>query len=118
MFWENGVNHKGESARSARRVQSLIQMGSPTVSSFDGTDREVYSVGTKRSADDFYGLFGIDRRAKTITKDLCLWSTTGQMHKQLSGYMRADKKGIDYTRAVAELGIQMGPKKLGRRRGG
>jgi hypothetical protein len=115
MFWENSAQHQGESMRSARRVQAAIKMGDPAPSSFDCTDREAYATGTVRSADDFYALFGIDRAAKAVTKDLCLWSTSGQMHRQLTAYMRPDKKGIDYGRAIQELGLQMGPKKLGKR---
>lgn len=106
MFWENGAQHKGE---------SMIQMGAPPLSSFDGTDRALYAAGTARRAGDFYALFGIDRAAKAVTKDLCLWSTSGQMHRQLTAYTRPDKKGIDYGRAIKELGLQMGPRKLGKR---
>ena len=61
MFWENANAHKGEGMRSARRVQGLIKIGSPPESSYDTTGSSMYGVGIKRSADDFYDLFGIDR---------------------------------------------------------
>ena len=115
MFWENNAKHKGESMKSARRVQALIEMGKPPSNTFDGSHREAYTVGTKRHADDFYALFGVNREIKSITKDLCSWSTSGQMHKQLTAYMRADKKGIDYERAIKELGLEIGPKKQAKR---
>ena len=117
MFWENTQRHRGEGAKSASRVRALIQIddneeigrgqmsGGVHDGKYETTDAGKYGLGKARRAEDFYRLFGIDRRAKDITKDLCEWSTTGRMHRQLSSFMRPDKKGIDYDSALASLGM-------------
>jgi hypothetical protein len=104
MFWENNDLHKGEGMKAARRVQGLTQLGHPSKGSFDHTDEKMYGLGFARSADDFFKLFGIDRTTHKITKDLCRWSTSGKMHKQLTAFMRPDRRGIDYERAFQALG--------------
>ena len=108
MFWENSKAHGGEGMGSALRVQGLTELGFPPAGSFDAQRKELYGLGSKRSADDFYDLLGIDRKQRRVVKDLCLWSTSGKMHRQLSPFLRADKKGIDYDAAFKELGPPAG----------
>ena len=120
MFWENSNQHKGEGRKSARRVQELIRMrgtagtagavggaGAYATHEYDATESAWYGLGSERHADDFYRVFGVDRDAKKITKDLCRWSTSGKMHRQLTAHMRPDKKGIDYDSAIAALGYDV-----------
>jgi len=115
MFWENTARHKGEGMRSAIRVQALIEMAPnpAALAGYDSTDAARYGLGTVRSVDDFYALFGLDREHRKVTKDLCRWSTSGQMHRQLVAFMRPDKKGIDYAKAFAVLGRDFAPNKGG-----
>ena len=74
---------------------------------YDAMDKERYGVGAARRVDDFFALFGVDRGRRTISKDLCEWSTSGKMHRQFTKYMRPDKKGIDYDAAIAALGLEV-----------
>eukprot|EP00615_Pteridomonas_danica_P011484 CAMPEP_0114328568 /NCGR_PEP_ID=MMETSP0101-20121206/492_1 /TAXON_ID=38822 ORGANISM="Pteridomonas danica, Strain PT" /NCGR_SAMPLE_ID=MMETSP0101 /ASSEMBLY_ACC=CAM_ASM_000211 /LENGTH=150 /DNA_ID=CAMNT_0001457931 /DNA_START=458 /DNA_END=910 /DNA_ORIENTATION=+ len=105
MFWENSNQHKGEGMKSAYRVQKLISIGTPKQGqSVDMTDSDMYGLGTKRKADDFYDIFGIDRTEHKITKKLCDWSTSGRMHRQLTPFIRSNGKGIDYDRVLQSLG--------------
>ena len=102
--------HKGESGKSARRVAALIEIADPAALGtfkFDDTDAARYGLGNVRRAEDFYALFGIDRTGKKVTKDLCRWATSGRMHRQLVAFMRPDKKGIDYDKAIAALGTDI-----------
>ena len=82
----------------------MIHLGNSSAGSFDGTDAHRYGTGNARSADDFYALFGVDRKTRKITKDLCRWSTSGRMHKQLSVFLRPNGQGIDYSKAFSALG--------------
>lgn len=105
MFWENGPKHRGEEARSAARAAGIIHMAPPKPGDPQEQAPEQhaatgdvgrYGLGSRRSAEDFMRIFGLDVQSRTVTRDLCSWSTSGAMHRQLTPRLRPDKRGIDY----------------------
>lgn len=74
--------------------------------SYDQKDAALYGLGTARKVEDFYALFGMDVRKKTIVPELCKFVKSGAMHKAFSAHLRPDGKGIDYTALVATFDIR------------
>lgn len=124
MFWENSKRHQGEAKVLSRinflsphlislmlqlsgdRAKALIHFAADLNAipqGFDHTDMDKYGLGGVRPVEDFFRVFGIDLQHRKITKDLCAWSAPGTMHKQLTRFMRQDRKGIDYSRAIRDL---------------
>jgi hypothetical protein len=95
-FWEN----RGASNPTAalRRMVAIVKMA-PDIdpSTYDHKDEELYGLGTARPVEEFYRLFGMDVRKKTVVPEMCKWVKSGKMHKTFVPALRENGKGIDYS---------------------
>lgn len=95
-FWEN--RGAGDPSSAMRRMVGLIRMAPDlNPSSYDHAGEESYGVGSVRPVEEFYKLFGMDVRKKTIVPEMCKWVKSGAMHKAFVPALRPSGKGIDYT---------------------
>jgi hypothetical protein len=81
------------------RLLGIVHMN-PEVdpSLWDHTEEDRYGIGTVRTPEQFYELFGIDVVKKTTQGHLCQFvHDGGRMHKEFSPHLRSDGMGIDYT---------------------
>lgn len=102
LFWENGNRFPMAAEQAAARLQEMFGLERTQDIQFDRTDMERYGIRKKRPLSKFWKVWGIDTRARTV-KDLCGPVQSGQVHKYLTQYLRADKKGIDYTKVPDRL---------------
>ena len=76
-----------------------------TIFEYSNEEAAKYGLGTVRSVDLYYRIFGIDPTAHKVTKDICAWATRGTLHRQMMAHLRPDRKGIDYAKAAKALGL-------------
>jgi len=105
LFWENSFAAPRAAARSARRV--LAMLGDPPAhGEYDASDiapGDTYGLGKRRPLQIFLRLFGFNITKRSV-RDRCKWVLPQTMHEELTPYLRADGKGIDYSRVpVQEL---------------
>jgi len=94
-FWEHSNDHAGVGKESMKRLLGIVKMD--TTHDFDHLEEDVYGMGTKRSVDQFFHLFGIDVEKKHAKDKLCQFVASGNMHRRFHDmHVREDKMGIDY----------------------
>lgn len=82
------------------RLLGIVHMN-PEVdkSQWDHTEEDIYGIGTVRTPEKFYELFGIDVVKKTTEGHLCQFvGDGGQMHKEFTKFLRDDGMGIDLSK--------------------
>eukprot|EP00656_Telonema_subtile_P023205 TRINITY_DN2456_c0_g1_i1.p1 TRINITY_DN2456_c0_g1~~TRINITY_DN2456_c0_g1_i1.p1 ORF type:complete len:653 (-),score=116.78 TRINITY_DN2456_c0_g1_i1:236-2194(-) len=106
LFWENDNRFPQDADRAARRLQEMFGMQVRRNDlEFDRTDMAKYGLGKRRHLSKFLKVFSIDFNRKTV-KDHCIGVQNCHMHRALAPYMRADMKGIDYTKVPDDIGQQ------------
>lgn len=98
----HGGGHTSQSVttRSLNRLTALIKMN-PEITDYDDSYAAQYGLGTARPVELFYKIFLIDTESKKSTP-LCLFVTSGVMHKAFKPHLRADRKGIDFSWALKD----------------
>ena len=98
MFWENQAQHRGAGYKALKRSMSIIGMA-PDIdpSEWDHTEEHKYGIGNVRDVKLFYRLFLIDVKSRKATQ-LCPFVKSGKMHINFQPYLRADGRGIDYSK--------------------
>ena len=66
-------------------------------SSYDHKDEELYGLGDVRPVEEFYRLFGMNVRRKSMVPELCKFVKSGIEHRTFNPALRASGKGIDYA---------------------
>ena len=66
-------------------------------SSYDHKDEELYGLGDVRPVEEFYRLFGMNVRRKSMVPELCKFVKSAVMHKTFSPALRPSGKGIDFA---------------------
>lgn len=75
-----------------------LQIAEAPLESWDHVDEDIYGLGSVRTPEKFYELFGIDVVKKTVEGHLCTFVSDGaKMHKLFTPHLRKDGMGIDYT---------------------
>lgn len=65
---------------------------------WDHSEEDVYGIGSVRTPEKFYELFGIDVVKKKTEDHLCTFvDDSAKMHKLFTPHLRSDGMGIDYT---------------------
>ena len=65
--------------------------------SFDHKHEEMYGLGDVRPVEEFYRLFGMNVRRKSMVPELCKFVKSAVMHKTFSPALRPSGKGIDFS---------------------
>jgi len=102
-FWENSNQYAGTGKKAMARLLGIVHMN-PEVdpSTWDHTEEDIYGLGTVRTPEKFYSLFGIDVVKKTTEGHLCMLVDEGQgkMHKMFTPKLRKDGMGINYDEII------------------
>mmetsp|Transcript_35613 Transcript_35613/g.35823 ORF Transcript_35613/g.35823 Transcript_35613/m.35823 type:complete len:98 (+) Transcript_35613:331-624(+) len=81
------------------RLNGIIRTHTSKVKpeSWNHIEEEKYGLGTVRTPEQFFSIFGIDTEKETAEDHLCRF--VGQpMHKMFSEHLRRDNMGIDYSK--------------------
>jgi len=102
-FWENSNQYAGTGKKAMARLLGIVHMN-PEVdpSTWDHTEEDIYGLGSVRTPEKFYSLFGIDVVKKTMEGHLCMLVDEGQgkMHKMFTPKLRKDGMGINYDEII------------------
>ena len=103
-FWENSDRYAGTGKKAMARLLGIVHMN-PEVdpSRWDHVEEDIYGIGSVRTPEKFYELFGIDVVKKTTEGHLCrLVGADGEakMHKLFTPKLRTDGMGINYDEII------------------
>ena len=100
MFWENQVRYPGVEDISMDRLLGIIQINTLDVSvdEWDHTEEQKYGLGKARDVNQFFDIYGIHLKKKTVEKHLCSFVNVGEMHPMFVQHLRPDGMGIDYSK--------------------
>jgi hypothetical protein len=98
LFWENSGKHRGEGQKSLKRSMAIIGMA-PDLDPASWSHKESgrYGISNVRPVEQFYTLFLIDTQHRKATQ-LCPFVKNGKMHRDFQPHLRADGRGIDYSK--------------------
>ena len=65
--------------------------------SYDHEEEKLYGLGDVRPVEEFYRLFGMNVRRKSMVPELCKFVKSAIMHRTFSPALRPSGKGIDYS---------------------
>ena len=94
---QNSNAHVGVGKKAMSRLLGIVQMTGQEAE-WDHVDEAMYGIGEKRDIEQFFTLFGIDRKKRVADDRLCLFVSSGNMHRNFhDAHLRRDGMGIDYN---------------------
>jgi len=107
LFWENEAKdtkkRKNDLLKSQNRLLYIYGLGER--SPIDLTDVDKYGLGDVRPIEKFWKLFGVDYSKRTVANN-CLAATSASIHRALVPFVRADKRGIDYSHVTPPINFR------------
>mmetsp|Transcript_19571 Transcript_19571/g.24194 ORF Transcript_19571/g.24194 Transcript_19571/m.24194 type:complete len:302 (-) Transcript_19571:127-1032(-) len=97
LFWEHSDLYRGTGRRSMFRSNGIIKMNPPSVKpdEWDHTEEHKYGLGTVRSVEKFFKIYGIHMDTRKVEHHLCRF--VGRRMQQLfTPHLRPDGMGINY----------------------
>ena len=110
MFWENGNQHAGSAKSSMSRLLGLAGMAPELKAGidYDTIEAEKYGLGSVRDVSQFFKMFGIDVVHKKAAKKLCMFVSTGNMHRRFHETFLRPPSQEDIEQGLLGGGIDYG----------
>ena len=105
-FWDLPTYNEDVAYTAMQRLNTIIELfkknntsnnNNNHRSSWFSKDSKLYGLGTVRSVDQYYQLFGIHRNNQSIEDNLCMFVASRAMNEMFLPALREDTMGIDYS---------------------
>lgn len=96
LFWENGALFPGSGLMAMKRLNGIIGMGDPG-DDYYRKDEEEYGLGSVRTKEKFFSLYGIHPETQTVEDHLCTFVGKPMM-KKFKPFLRQNGMGIDFSK--------------------
>jgi len=110
LFWEHSRLYHNAGQSAMRRLNSIIGMDTGGRQPYHRDEEEKYGLGTVRSTEKFFKVFGIHTKSQTVEKHLCQFVGKPMMRVFMPA-LRDNHMGLDYSKINYEF---VDPRKEGK----